>query len=188
MERIDWSPKGGDGASTDQPDGTESKDDYPTDAQIDDAVSVFVTISRAIAHGETQLARVTWEGFTYRIGRFFNPVAMFVQAGIITTARAVRASAGDPEPDGPPTGEYSLTMLACDAETGELLDREEITIAEALIAHGCNWDWEKINQELNAHVEGKPSDNEFFLTIAAVLIAVFIGVGGLESESTNRTS
>lgn len=183
MPHVDWSPKGGDGAFAEESGAIKNEDGMPTDAQIDDAVAVFVTIAGAVVNEEMELAAVIWQGFCYRLGSQFDPFAMFVHAGIISAATAIRVLCGDPDPEGPPSGDTSLLALATDRDTGEPVEMEEIELAATLIGHACNWEWDKVSEAVQAKTEDMEdvAHAEFLRSLGAALMSMFVGVGGLES-------
>lgn len=175
MEVIDWTPKGGDGAS--------SADESEIVRQVDDAVAVFYAMAKAIVDGEIELARVTWERFVDRVADTTSPYGLFVQAGIITTAVAIRAYGGDPDPAGPPSSEVQLLAVARSRATGEIVDMDEADLAATVVGLACNWEWDKLNELMLSTVEQGLADTDFLQNLGSVLMTMFVGVGGLESTA-----
>lgn len=168
MPDVDWTPKGGDGASINR----------PTDAEIDDGIATFIKMAAFLDKGETKGAEVTWSEFCDRVSERLNPYALFVHGGIFCTAVAVRAYSGDPDPTGPPSGEIELMTVARNSDTGDFVDLDAADVAGTVIGYACNWEWDKVNELMSSKVESL-TDNEFLWDLGAVLTTVFIGVNGL---------
>lgn len=170
MDDVDWTPKGGDGATAAD----------PTDIEVDDAISTFVKIATATAMEAHETAQTIWESFCDRNGDEYDPYALYVHGGILSTALAVRTYCGDPNPAGPPTGEIDVMTVARSASTGEFVDLEAAELAGTIIGYACNWEFEKINTLMAAKVEAS-TDSEFLKEMGDVLTQVFIGVSGIGS-------
>lgn len=168
MESASFIPKGGDGAST--------EDNY----HIEEAVDTFKAVSQAIVNDEVKLAAILWEQFVTRVGDDVNPFGAFVQAGILTTATAIRVMANDPNPTGPPCGEIEIMAIAWNKLDETIVDMEELDVASAAITYACNWEWEKLNELMSSTVS-EHDDDEFLQQLGAVIMSIFVGVGGLES-------
>ncbi len=168
MEDVDWTPKGGDGAST----------DGPSDVLIDDAIATFVKVAAATAIEAHEVAQIAWSGFVERVGDIYNPYAVYVHGGILMTAIAVRAYCGDLNPTGPPSSGIDVMTVARKATTGEFVDLDAANVAGEVISHACAWEWEKVNDLMATKVEEAP-DSDFLQEMGDVLTQVFIGVSGI---------
>lgn len=169
MSNVNWTPKGGDGAST---------NNTPNDTDIDCGIATFVKMAALVDKKELAAAEATWSEFVDRIGERLNAYALFVHGGIFCTAVAVRAYSGDPDPMGPPTGEMDILAVARNAETDEFLDLDAATVAGTVIAYACNWEWDKVNELMSSKVDNS-NGNEFLWDLSIVLTSIFIGVNGL---------
>lgn len=168
MESVSFTPKGGDGAN--------AEDQY----HIAEAIETFRAMAAAIVDDQSELASVLWEHFVLRVGDDVNPFGAFVQAGIITTATAIRTLAGDKNPSGPPTMNVEITAVVWDRVDNTVVEMEEADVAAAVISHACNWEWDKLNELMSSKVEGM-TDDSFLQQLGIVIMSMFVGVGGLES-------
>jgi hypothetical protein len=134
----------------------------------------------AIYDNDMNGGQAEWETLCDSVQEDVNPYGIVCQVGIVLSAMAVRALAGDTNPTGPPQGQMGITSVAWDRSNGSIVDSPVSDVAVEAISYAANWDWDHLTAMMEKRLDEQENATLFLHELAGVLMSIFIGVGGIE--------
>lgn len=181
MKGFKWTPRGGDGADSGEiPVSSEDA------RNIKVARDAFKRMVIAVDSEDNETAHAIWQDMVEQVAGSVNPYGLLVQVGIIFNAIIVRNLAGDSLPAGPPNGHLNVTVLGWNETTESIVDTPLADFAATAIVHAANWQWQELNDMMIKRLDEASDSDDFLHDLAAILMSMFIGVGGLEQTGWSR--
>lgn len=181
MSGFKWTPKGGDGAI-----GSESPVSSEDARNMHVATDAFKRMVIAVESEDNVTATAVWREMVEQVAGSVNPYGLLVQVAIIYNAFIVRAVAGDPSPTGPPSGRLNVSVIGWNKSTESIVDAPLADFAATAIVHAANWQWQDLNDMMIKRLDEVSDSDDFLHDLAAMLMSMFIGLGGLDRAGWSR--
>lgn len=148
---------------------------------MDLATATFRNLVLAVYDEEHDLAGKVWNLFVDAVRGTTNPYALLSTVGIVWNAVAIRTMAGDPNPLGEPEWVADISVSAFRADTGALVTLPLEEFAAEAIGLAAGWQWGQLNDLMQKKLGEQEDPDTFLHDLSSCLMALFIGVGGIET-------